>query len=58
MIPMSPMLAYLTYQAARRVPGLTPLRWFNGGSVRARFVAGAAPAVIVIAALVVALVVQ
>ena len=58
MIPMAPMLAYLTYQAARRLPGLTPLRWFNGGSVRARFVAGAAPAVIVIAALVVALVVQ
>lgn len=58
MIPTAPILAYLTYQAARRLPGLTPLRWFRGGSVRAQFAAGAAPAVIVIAALVVALVVQ
>ncbi len=58
MIPMAPILAYLTYQAALRLPGLRPLRWFGGGSVRARFVAGAAPAVIVITALVVALVVQ
>ncbi|MCH8025790.1 MAG: hypothetical protein IH866_03250, partial [Chloroflexi bacterium] len=58
MIPMAPILAYLTYQAARRLPGLTPLRWFSGGRVRARFVAGAAPAVIIVSALVVALVVQ
>ncbi len=58
MVPVAPILAFVTYEAVRRLARLRPLRWLEGSSVRSRLAYGLLPGLMVVAALAVALALQ